>query len=252
MKMEQEQEAWKKANYHYKTFFKEEQRRVDKRKSDLSQRKAKAKEKASDVEENWNCLHRFYLATSVLGLRHTISGSLERESTRTRIGHEEVEARLKKQYSKLPYSLDTLHTHVNAAREMTRTVEAELDSRFRLLTLVLDARSGDLHDTSRSGTASAATQIVNSHITPAPYAPTHRANDPHDLFRALARVDSMRPPRQMGDGARRAAKEVHRMEENGIAGSSQRTLTEVPPTPKKAPGTPRRGNKPRKGGTPGR
>ncbi|KAF5391864.1 hypothetical protein D9757_001835 [Collybiopsis confluens] len=266
--MEQEQEAWKKANYHYETFFKEEQGWFEKRKSDIFQRetlsaKAKGKQKAHDAEEDWNWLPSerhlpesqhsgFSLAKSVLGLRPSSSGSLKRESARTRIGHEDVEARLKKQYSELAFNLDTLHTHVNTARATTRAAEADLDSRFRLLHLALDARSGDLRDTSRSGAASAATQIVNSYMPPIPNAPARQANDPHDLFRALAMVDSTRPPGQIGDGVRRAAREVQRMEENGIAGSSQRKLTEVPQTPKKAPGTPRRGTTPGRGSTPGR
>ncbi|KIK63561.1 hypothetical protein GYMLUDRAFT_221700 [Collybiopsis luxurians FD-317 M1] len=268
--MEQEHEVWKKINYYYESYFKKEQVLLDKRKSDISQRqslsaKAKGKQKASDDDnqEDWNWLPSehvlpesqhsgFSLAKSVLGLQSTPSGALKRVSTRTRIGREEAEARLQKEYSELAFNLDTLHTYVNAARATTRAAEAELDQRFRLLNLALDARSGDLPDSSRTGSASAAAQIVNSYVAPMPHAPPRRANDPHDLFRALARVDSARPPGQIGDGARRAAREVHRMEENGIVGSSERKLTEVPPTPKKAPGTPRRGNTPGRGTTPGR
>jgi kinetochore protein Mis13/DSN1 len=71
--------------------------------------------------------------------------------------------------------------------------------------------------------------------------------DPQDVLRALAMVDAERPPAQVGDAARRAVREVQRVNETGVGPVSERRLTGVPPpTPRKTPGTPR------KTATPGR
>lgn len=67
--------------------------------------------------------------------------------------------------------------------------------------------------------------------------------DPQDVLRALSRIDMQRPPAQVGDSARRAAREAQRANESS---NVERKLTGIPNTPRKAPGTPRRA------GTPGR
>ena len=67
--------------------------------------------------------------------------------------------------------------------------------------------------------------------------------DPADLMHALSRVDEERPPAQVGEAARRAARELQRAGEAGFAGSvgGEKKLT----TPREmTPGTPRRGNTP--------
>ncbi|KAJ4487538.1 Mis12-Mtw1 protein family-domain-containing protein [Lentinula aciculospora] len=266
--MELEHESWKKSNYHYETLFKQEQVKIEKRKSDLSHRqalsaKAQGKQKASDdIQEDWSWLPSehlpesqragFALSKEVLGLSADPSGSIRRINTGIRIGREDAEAKLKQEISDLPFNLDTLLTHVNAARATTNVAESVLNERFRLLSIALAARSGDIPDSSRAGTASATTRILNTYIPPAPSAPLRPLANAQSIFRALARVDSARPRGQIGDAARRAAREVHRMEESGIARSSERRLTEVPPTPKKVPMTPRRGTTPGRGNTPGR
>ncbi|PSS32065.1 hypothetical protein PHLCEN_2v2172 [Hermanssonia centrifuga] len=68
-----------------------------------------------------------------------------------------------------------------------------------------------------------------------------------DLLRAMSRVDAERPQAQVGDAARRAAREVQRAHE-APGGMAERRLTGVPPpTPRKPPGTPRRATTPGKG-----
>ncbi|KAF9068706.1 hypothetical protein BDP27DRAFT_1266009, partial [Rhodocollybia butyracea] len=157
-RMEEEHETWKNVNYHYETHLKKEQARIDKRKSDISHRqslsaKAKGKQKA-DVQEDWSWLPLehilesqrpgFALAKAVLGLTLDPTGSIQRTTTTgIRIGREQAEAELSKEFSELPFNLDLLHTNVNAARATTAVAEAALDERFRLLSMALAARSGD-------------------------------------------------------------------------------------------------------------
>lgn len=76
--------------------------------------------------------------------------------------------------------------------------------------------------------------------------------DPQDLLRALSRVDAERPPALVGDAARRAVREVQRVNEGGGVGERRLTSTGLGlasaqggATPRKTVGTPRRG-------TPGR
>ena len=52
--------------------------------------------------------------------------------------------------------------------------------------------------------------------------PSSSNDDPQDLIRALTRVDTERPPGDVGDAARRAKREVQRSN-----GGSERRLTNV-------------------------
>ena len=59
----------------------------------------------------------------------------------------------------------------------------------------------------------------------------------------MSRLDASRPQTQVGDAARRAAREVQR-----ALDAPERRLTGVPPpTPRKPPGTPRRPTTPARG-----
>ena len=70
--------------------------------------------------------------------------------------------------------------------------------------------------------------------------------DPQDLIRAISRTDASRPVGQIGDAARRAVRDVQRVRESQahqdgtLLVMSERKLTEVPPIPRKPPGTPKR------------
>ena len=122
------------------------------------------------------------------------------------------------------------------ALKCTSAIEDELDRRF-----------ADLN------TAIASTNVLppipNDTLPPRlphiPHGPnTHPVmTDPQDALRALSRLDMQRPPAQVGDSARRAAREAQRANESS---NVERKLTGIPNTPRKAPGTPRRA------GTPGR
>ncbi|KIL64062.1 hypothetical protein M378DRAFT_78848 [Amanita muscaria Koide BX008] len=75
--------------------------------------------------------------------------------------------------------------------------------------------------------------------------PASSGVDPQDLLRALSLVDRTRPPSQVGDAARRAAREVQRVGENGGIGIvGDRRITGITPgapnTPRKGPMTPSR------------
>lgn len=129
--------------------------------------------------------------------------------------------------------VDHLQSFIHTAIQATSVAEADLDQRFAQLSLTLTSRS-HLHSSSAPDPTS-----LSSYL-----APTHPTTDPQDLLRALSRVDAARPPVQMGNAARRAAREVQRANEQG---GGERRLTGVPPpTPRKAPGTPRRGATPGK------
>ncbi|KII85269.1 hypothetical protein PLICRDRAFT_146108 [Plicaturopsis crispa FD-325 SS-3] len=133
----------------------------------------------------------------------------------------------------LQFKVDHLQSFIHTAIQATSVAEADLDQRFAQLSLTLTSRS-HLHSSSAPDPTS-----LSSYL-----APTHPTTDPQDLLRALSRVDAARPPVQMGNAARRAAREVQRANEQG---GGERRLTGVPPpTPRKAPGTPRRGATPGK------
>jgi len=72
-----------------------------------------------------------------------------------------------------------------------------------------------------------------------------RSHDPQDLLRALSRLDAERPPSQVGDQARRAVREVQRVNERGGVGERRLTMTGtgtgLGATPRKGVSTPRRG-----------
>ncbi|TFK27921.1 hypothetical protein FA15DRAFT_665933 [Coprinopsis marcescibilis] len=80
---------------------------------------------------------------------------------------------------------------------------------------------------------------------PPPLPSVSHLPSPHTLLRALSRVDASRPPAQIGDAARRAAREAQRAEQSGqpaIAGDRRVTLLpSMMPAGLGAPGTPRRG-----------
>lgn len=203
----------------------------------------------------------------------------------------DVEQSLLSALPTLQFKLDLLHTHLNAARATTAVCERLLDERYRVLNRVLDSRmrSASLPpgaDGPSGGAITTKTSVLTRYITPRAQSPsssharavypsssitaipgrphsvpppppppsTSHLPNPHTLLRALTRVDAARPPAQISDAARRAAREVQRAEESGIgpiAGERRVTLlpgmasgVNVPATPRKGtlavPGTPGR------------
>lgn len=115
--------------------------------------------------------------------------------------------------------------------------EADLDRRFARLSILLASRSQSL-PSALSQSATALSSYLPTSLSRPP-----ATTDPQDLLRALSRADAERPQSQVGDAARRAAREVQRAHDAG-GGLSERRLTVAPPTPRKPPGTPRRANTP--------
>ncbi|KAI0035382.1 Mis12-Mtw1 protein family-domain-containing protein [Vararia minispora EC-137] len=120
---------------------------------------------------------------------------------------------------------DRLRSNINAGLQTVKAIEMDLDRRFVLMNLEMQRRDQP------------------PVVMPLPIGPSHAipAQDPQELVRALAHVDMTKPPAQVSDAARRAARDVKRAQEDGT-GVGERRLTGVPPpTPRKAPpGTPRR------------
>jgi kinetochore protein Mis13/DSN1 len=143
------------------------------------------------------------------------------------------ETPLTRQLEDLEFEIDSIHAFVNSALQCTNVAESNLNHRFSLLSFALASRSQlappVLHAASSTDSAS---YMPSSLMRPEP------TTDPHELLRALSRLDAERPPAQVGDAARRAVRQVQRANETGLA---ERRLTGVsPPTPRKLPGTPRR------------
>ncbi len=207
--MEQEDEEWKNARRFYDTYFKKRQTRLEDALHPPSA-KAKGKQKATDTgdDDEWTPRH--------LSTAHHTALALARSAMKPREDRD-----IQQGLQDLEFNVDMLNTHLNRARTLTDVAEEMLNARFANL-------------------------AVEANLAPAP-APgsllisggAHDA-DPHDLLRALARVDRGRPPAKVGDAARRAMREIQRVEEKGIGAVGERRLTGVPPTPR----TPRRGSTP--------
>ncbi|KAI0080987.1 hypothetical protein K474DRAFT_50513 [Panus rudis PR-1116 ss-1] len=232
-----EKAAWAAAEASYK------QRRTavmvdaEKRERELMSAKAKGKQRATldDIEKWESDLPDHFRDENGLGLaRHVINNT---ESVK--------KSPLLDRIADLEYTADQLHALSHSALETTRIAEADLDRRFALLSLSLSARSQSLPSTHLASSSSST--ALSSYIPPTVTRPPP-TTDPQDLLRALSRVDAGRPQSQVGDAARRAAREVQRAADAGV-GLSERRLTSgvPPPTPRKPPGTPRRATTPGRG-----
>ena len=124
-----------------------------------------------------------------------------------------------------------------SALEATHLAEADLDRRFAALNLSMLSRTNSLPPSS---------SLLSAYLPPSRSRPP-QTTDPQDLLRAMSRADAERPQTQVGDAARRAAREVQRAHD-APGGVAERRLTGVPPpTPRKPPGTPRRATTPGRG-----
>ncbi|KAL5504421.1 hypothetical protein ACEPAH_8496 [Sanghuangporus vaninii] len=149
----------------------------------------------------------------------------------------------------MQFKEDRLHAALSVARQLTHIARLDLDRRFALLNLSLAQRT---LPPSSEATLSGQQALLN--FVPATALPLTRQTGPdaQDLLRALTRTDASRPRAQVGDAARRAAKDVQRARESQVHQSAEggvlvqeRKLTDVPPpTPRKPPGTPKRAGTP--------
>lgn len=136
---------------------------------------------------------------------------------------------------------DRLYSLTHGAVESTRLADADLNRRFSLLNVCLASRIQPLTPSFTSST-SISSYLPSTSSRPPP------TTDPQALLRAMSRVDAVRPQTQVGDAARRAAREVQRAHD-ASGGIAERRLTAgvPPPTPRKPPGTPRRMTTPGRG-----
>jgi kinetochore protein Mis13/DSN1 len=255
---QEEDEEWKRVRYFYDGQKKKMQAELEERRAradpPTQSSKAKGKRKATGdrvmgSDEDWNPREHELgadfragvgLAKAVLGMR---SMGEERvvgpAAARVGLGSGEKEAEVNRLLQGVEFKLDQLHTFTNTARKATNIAERDLDRRFDLLSRALDARSNP----PSSDLALSSAHILSTYIPRAGSGET----DPQELMRALAKIDSERPPAKVGDAARRAAREVQRAEESRIGAVGDRRLTGVPlvggiQTPRKTPGTPKRGS----------
>ena len=161
---------------------------------------------------------------------------------------DEIEAKLSKRFgSTLEFKVDQIYSFISTARATTRIAEKALNQRFDIIASNLKSRlNPHPHpSTDSSSSSGSSTHILTTYITnPQSKATSTGSADSLDLMRALTRVDQERPPGMVGDAALRAVKEVQRVEESGVGAVGERRLTGVSVTPRKMPGTPRRGNTP--------
>ncbi|EIW57165.1 uncharacterized protein TRAVEDRAFT_149392 [Trametes versicolor FP-101664 SS1] len=230
----QEADAWKELSDSYDSHRKSVHAEMEKRKRALAAWKAKGKERASAEDlDDWD-VERRDLPEQLLS-----HGSLELARGIV-LGEASKRNPLSGRLQELEYTMDRVHNFANAALQTTRVAEADLDRRFALLNISLASRSQPTASASQTDPTSLSSYIPPTHPRPP-------ATDPQDIFRALSRIDAERPLTEVGDAARRAIREVQRATDASV-GMAERRLTGVPPpTPRKPPGTPRRGNTPGKG-----
>lgn len=137
-----------------------------------------------------------------------------------------------------------MHTIFSAIERFILTVASELDHRFSIMSLSLAQRAIP------SGHPPSSSSTLSNFIpfTSLPKSQTTRT-DPRELLRAISYIDAERPRSQLGEAVRRATNDVRRLDESqaGQSDVTMRKLTDVPPTPRKAPGTPKRPTTPSAG-----
>ncbi|EPQ52472.1 hypothetical protein GLOTRDRAFT_140210 [Gloeophyllum trabeum ATCC 11539] len=225
-----EDEAWDEVVH----FYNGHQSRVlaaldERRRSRAQSAKAKGKQRAvDDYEPRESELSDVFRGPNGVELARKVLAEVG--------GQDPLSARL----HDLEFTIDRLQALVQTSMHTTHYAEDDLNHRFALLSLSLSARSEPL-----SSLNSAKPGSLSSFLPPSlSHSPS---SDARDIFRALSRVDAERPPAQVGDAARRAVREVQRVNEAG-GGIPDRRLTGVlPPTPRKPPGTPRRATTPGRG-----
>ncbi|KIJ60374.1 hypothetical protein HYDPIDRAFT_117290 [Hydnomerulius pinastri MD-312] len=239
-----ESEAWSRVDQFYHQYEVNSKADLEKRRQALkspSSAKAKGKQRATSQElpDDWSWL---------LPRGDDLSGGFEEKvnldlikqvmSTEPQPGSE-PQGPLDQEIGDLQFKVDSLFSYVNSAVQTTNVAEAELDHRFSLLSLALSARSRSLPPPLGSSTS------LSSHLPLTQRGVSHPPGEsPRDILRALSRIDKERPPGKIGDAARRAVREVQRVQEGGTGGVGERRLTGLAPgvgaTPRKVPGTPRR------------
>ncbi|KAG1804902.1 Mis12-Mtw1 protein family-domain-containing protein [Suillus plorans] len=233
-----EADAWTQVDYFYNSYITNSKADLERRRQALqppSSVKAKGKQRAASQEppDDWGWL---------LPREDELSDAFREKINLDLIKHIMSDVRsgsrniLDERIAGVHFKVDSLFSFVHSAVQATNVAESELDYRFSLLSLALSTRSRSLPPSSQISS-------LSSHLPIQRGSSQHPHEDQQDLFRALSRVDMDRPPAKVGDAARRAVREVQRVQEGGgFAG--ERRLTGLPSgigaTPRKVPGTPRR------------
>ncbi|KAF9223801.1 hypothetical protein BS17DRAFT_802306 [Gyrodon lividus] len=240
-----ESEAWSRVDQFYHQWEVNSKADLEKRRQALnppSSAKAKGKQRATSQEppDDWSWLlpregdlsDEFKEKVDIELIKQVMSAEPRPGS--------EFQNPLDQEIGDLQFKVDSLFSYVNSVVQTTNMAEAELDHRFSLLSLALSARSHSLPPPSSSASTS-----LSSHLPLTQRGTSHPPGEsPRDILRALSRIDKERPPGKIGDAARRAVREVQRVQEGGSGGVGERRLTGlatgVGTTPRKVPGTPRR------------
>ena len=228
---EAENEAWQEVGFKYKVYG-------EKLRASLQERAAAIYNPDQSISSTSPLT-----ATALSQIRHTA----------------EIEADLDKRLgSALEFKMDQISSFISTASATTYIAQKSLNERFDIIASNLKSRSKPYPHPPHGGPSatadpsSSSTQIITTYITNPLSKSTSSSRtasgtaNPLDLMRALTRVDKDRPPGMVGDAAWRAAREVQRVGESGSGAVGGRRLRGVPVTPRKIPGTPRRGNTPRR------
>lgn len=239
-----ESEAWSRVDQFYHQYEAGSKGDLEKRHQALkppSSAKAKGKQRATSQEpqDDWS-----WLVPREEDLSDGFKDKIDLELIKQVVSSEpqsgtEFQGPLDQKIGDLQYKVDHLYAYVNSAVQTTDMAEAELDYRFSLLSLALSVRSHSLPPpSSSSSTLASCLPRAQRGLSHPP------GENPRDILRALSRIDKERPPGQIGDAARKAVREVQRVQVVGSGGVGERRITELGPgvgaTPRKVPGTPRR------------
>jgi kinetochore protein Mis13/DSN1 len=145
--------------------------------------------------------------------------------------------------------VDRAHSTLHVSTQLTKRTTRHLNKRFEVLATALAARSRPQPQPSDVSTLAS---LVSANPDPPSATGLGAPPDTRAILRALTRTDVERPRGEIGDAARRAAREVQRVNatpgRSSVGGAERRLTAVAAPTPRKAPGTPRRAGTPRQKG----
>lgn len=231
-RLKQEDEAWVEVGASYNSFRSAVLAELEDRKKEFPSAKARGKRPATaadialwDISEK-DLPEHFRGRDSLALARGLVDPAVDTQSL------------LRRRMEDLQETADWVRALTHCALESTRLAEADLNQRFSMLNIALSSRI--------QPDALSAVSTLSSYLPPSSTRPPS-TTDPQALLRAMSRVDAERPQTQVGDAARRAARELQRANDSSH-GITERRLTGVPPpTPRKPPGTPRRATTPGRG-----
>lgn len=194
--------------------------------------------------ESSDPLHERELQGAQLARRCNEKASRKQENTPLSLRLAEIESKV-----------DRAHSSLHISQQLTNRATRHLDKRFEALASALAARS---QPTVQPSEVSTLANLMSGDVNATSATGMGAPPDTLDILRALARTDVERPRQEVGEAARKAVRDVQRMNATGTPGRGvaaaagvsgggtsvgERRLTAV--TPRAAPGTPRRPGTPR-------